>query len=659
MLDTLYHFGKFLSNDRAREEFDDIIDPPPIDEKDVKKGIRFYSVEIIFNLDTGAFYLNEKPFSFDESDKNARWSPYALRCIKIQAGNNKSIYPTVNPRKSFESWKKTLFGKNKDGIQPRTSELVEAIEKEYPDIKDSPLIQAANRIFRMRNEFEERFPDWKKVTETLNWGEKSRVAMLFASIISADLGCHESMPVAKLDGYDAYLRRKFMQKNHAPESSGTNQNSTNKICYSTGVIDINVNEPTFASRYNLNKMFVTTTKNYASDFDDKSFFKNYQVSNQTQVLLERGSDYILKNLKIKIAGIDHCILPQFRNGKVIDMEENVPKIKGNAELLFSMSKKEFRKTTNNIRSIAEGDIYWITFLGYESDGNFFKTINLIKDISKTHFENIIQTMRSVDSEMGEILPNLWLNVMTYGKEKNVIDFNFYLIYYLIPVRKDGEKRNAALMIFKSVLERRQIPYDKLIEFFSELILCHRFGRYAGYNIIPSSNFDFAVRNAVFQYLAFFQFLKKIKLLAMEEKTTPSAATLEEKNTAILTFFDRMAYSDDQRALFYLGRVLNSVGRAQFDKGHKNKPILQKINYNGMDAAALKRLHADLFEKSKQYEIMKYTDGPFSRFTDLFKDAPNDRWDKRMKPEESIFYLLSGYSFRTQKEVVEDPETLEV
>jgi CRISPR-associated protein Csh1 len=145
---------------------------------------------------------------------------------------------------------------------------------------------------------------------------------------------------------------------------------------------------------------------------------------------------------------------------------------------------------------------------------------------------------------------------------------------------------------------------------------------------------------------------------MEEKKNHSTSTLDEKNSAIFTFFDRMGYTDDQRAMFYLGRILNSVGRAQYDKGHKSKPVLQKINYNGMDAAALKRLHADLFEKCRQYEIMKYTEGSFSRFTDLFKDRPDDRWDKRMKPEESLFYILSGYSFRTNRDVMEEPENSE-
>jgi CRISPR-associated protein Csh1 len=269
-------------------------------------------------------------------------------------------------------------------------------------------------------------------------------------------------------------------------------------------------------------------------------------------------------------------------------------------------------------------------------------------------------LKDVDNEMTEVLGEYWDNAMTFTKDKERIraNFNFLTVFNFIPIRKEKDKRNAALALFKAILERRRISPEGIFLHFTDLIQLHRFGR-GGYNITPTSKdfFDAAARNAVFQYHAFFSFLKKIKLLDMEEKINTSAATLEENNTTISTFFERMGYSDEQRALFYLGRVLNSVARAQFDKGHKTKPVLQKINYNGMDAAALKRLHADLFEKCKQYEIFNYTDRLFSKFTDLFNDSPGNRWDKRMKPEESLFYLLSGYSFRSPKDAVEDIETL--
>ncbi len=449
MLDTLYQFGQYLSKDSSRLEFDDIISAPTIDEK--VKGMELLVAEVVFDLDAGTFRLNDKPYGFDDSDKTARWSPYNLRCIKIQGGNNKSIYPTADPRKSFEPWKKSFFGKeDKNGNPPKKAELVEAIEKDFPDLIDTPVCRAANEIFKMREAFEETFPDWKKVTETLNWGEKNRVIMLFASVVSTELGCSEPMPVAKLDGFDVFLHRKFLEKNAGENTFESRKTATPKICYVTGQQSENVEAPSFLREFSMNKMFVTTTKNYASSFDIKAFSKNYQASGDAQTFLERGSKYVLDKLRVKIAGVDHCILPQFRGGQEIDFEGDMPKLKSKSELLFSIHKKEeFVGMAYDVRSVAEGDIYWITFLGYESDGNFFKTINLIKDISKTHFEMVIRVLRDVDNEMAEMLGGSWDRAMMYTKDKERIraDFNFSTVFHFIPIRKEKDKRNAALALF--------------------------------------------------------------------------------------------------------------------------------------------------------------------------------------------------------------------
>ena len=652
MLDTLYKFGRQLSQNTDREEFDDCIAPPPLDDK--VKDIQFYVAQIIIDLDTNTFRLDEHLKPFSEGDKSFKLSQYHLRCIKIQGGNNKSIYPTVDPRKSFEPWRKTFFGKeDKNGNPPKKSELVEAIQKDFPDLIDSILYKAAEQIFSMRDAFEVAYPEWKKVSEGLKMDSNNRVAMLYASIISDELGIREPVPVAQLEGYDALLRRKFLKKGANPNEERKNAVPP-KLCYVTGVMHDNVGEPVFDNRYSLNKMFVTTTKNYATGFDDKDFSKNYQASNEAQLFLERGSSHFLKNYKVSIAGIDHCIIPQFRINQDVDVDYLTSRLKKKSELLFLMTEKQVGGLLADLDSIAEDDIYWINFLGYESDGNFFKTINQITDISKTYFETVIKVLNKIDSEMSDTEGVEWHKVMAFGRDQTPLSFNFNTLFSLIPVRK--EKRNEALTLFKSILEHHSILGEKIFSHFVELIQCHRYERYSGYNITPNSNFDFACRNTVFQYHAFFQFLKKINLLTMEEKSPTSDATFEEKNSAISAFFERMGYTDDQRAVFYLGKTLNSVGRAQWEKGHKTKPVLSKVNYNGMDAASLKRLHADLFEKCKQYDILSYNEGNFSKFTDLFKDSEKDKWDKRMKPDESLFYLLSGYSFRTSKETNDDPES---
>ena len=92
-------------------------------------------------------------------------------------------------------------------------------------------------------------------------------------------------------------------------------------------------------------------------------------------------------------------------------------------------------------------------------------------------------------------------------------------------------------------------------------------------------------------------------------------------------------------MFYLGRILSSIAYAQYKKGHDSKPVLNKINFNGMDVQSIIRLSLDLSEKARQYNLHLETDGNFARFRENFNEK---QWN--MSNEQNVFYLMAGYSF---------------
>ena len=114
--------------------------------------------------------------------------------------------------------------------------------------------------------------------------------------------------------------------------------------------------------------------------------------------------------------------------------------------------------------------------------------------------------------------------------------------------------------------------------------------------------------------------------------------------SIEKFFVDMQYNDMQKGLFFLGRVLSQVAYAQAKSNHPTKPVLNKINYNGMDRDAIVRLKLDLAEKVRQYVRkinLASVEHNFSKFTHYFNPNSREEW---LTPEENVFYLLSGYSF---------------
>ena len=120
---------------------------------------------------------------------------------------------------------------------------------------------------------------------------------------------------------------------------------------------------------------------------------------------------------------------------------------------------------------------------------------------------------------------------------------------------------------------------------------------------------------------------------------PSESSKTEFQQRIERFFERMNYSESEKAMFYLGRVLSSVAYSQYEKGHKSKPVLNKVNFNGMDAQAIMRLSLELAEKTIQYNIHGKTDWDFKRFRDRFNEK---KWP--LTNEKAVFYLMAGYSF---------------
>ena len=219
-------------------------------------------------------------------------------------------------------------------------------------------------------------------------------------------------------------------------------------------------------------------------------------------------------------------------------------------------------------------------------------------------------------------------------------FNLNSIYALIPLRKDKEKKNKALSLFKSILENRKVEKETLFIYYCELILCHYYERYRSYSNVHKSSGDylyFSIRNSTFKYLAFIEVLKKLNIIDMNEETNLTNEELGNKyDQAIHDFFVKMNFNQDQRAMFYLGRMLNAV---EFIQKEKKKTVIEKVNFHGMDIDDIQRLRISLVEKAKQYnKIGKviFTDRKFGELFDF------NNW--KMNPPGSCFFSFNRLFF---------------
>jgi CRISPR-associated protein Csh1 len=583
-----------------------------------------------------------------------------LKALKIQGGNNKAVYVTAPAGKLIQIYK-TFFGK--EGEETKEGELAEAIKKISPALFTGEFPNLLKDIFELKNIFLEKLTIYntnkeineitpKAIEKKLNLSQNQNLALITVKVKSQKYFGGETKLFAEIPEYHEFLEQRFFEKK-APNKKNTGKDEERRLCYASGEITENVEGLDLSSRFSLNKMFVEETKNYASNFDKNRFRFNYQVSKNNQEKLDYASGFLLNEngLRVRIANIDHVIIPQFPETVEIDFELTLEKIKSKADLLFSFNA--FDHFVKNIEDEMP-DIFWLNFVAYESDGNYFKSTETIKDVSSFHFQKIIQSFSDVHWQLKEESFLDWNGIMTeFGKAGRF--FNFNSVYSLIPLRKEKEKKNKALELFKSIFENRPIKKQILFEYFCELMLCHYFERYNSYTNIPKSSRDYlkkSIRDSVFKYHAFIQVLKKLKLIDMNEESNLAPDEKGNKyDQAIRDFFDKMQLNRHQQAMFYLGRMLNSV---EFIQKGKKKTVIEKVNFNGMDRDDIQRLRISLVEKAKQYGKVGKVVFTDSKFGELF-DFNN--W--KMDPHEAVFFLLTGYSFGMTSKQVDELEESEI
>lgn len=543
-------------------------------------------------------------------------SEILYRYVKsTRKGPGQSKFDLTVERDDLSNLKESIFGKGK-----KKSSIQLAIENSIPELINSNFYNLFSTInYYLKDKCS--LIDIRQVKEVLNSYYKDII--LFVAYIRYNKN-EEIQPLVNFHEFEKLVKTVFMRKEPRKGISYISGNKKEKIVRAQ-----------FWSRYNINKVFQTESLNYANNFEKKNFYKNFQGSNSDFDYLDKASKYVLKRLRVYIAEIQHVIIPSFLNIDLykFDIKETQLFLERSSELLF----KSCSLDADFEKELPETNIFWINYIAYESDGNSFKILNHIKDVNSHYLRRIIISFAKTGIDFRQYIGGKYA-------------FNLKSVSYIIPKRAANKsKTNEALLLFKEILEQRQIDPNIIYRHFINYALCHWYGRHKAFtNIIEYDSFDYAVKDAVFKYSALIYALKQLNLLSMEKKEegvniNQPESSKSEFQKRIDGFFRKMDYSENEKALFFLGRVLSTVAYAQYKKGHESKPVLNKVNFNGMDVQALVRLSLDLHEKARQYNLHKETDWDFSRFNERFNEK---KWS--LSNEQNVFYLMAGYSFGLTK-----------
>jgi len=624
MLNTLIAIGNEVAQQQG--EWDNLVEIPKFEEQ-TKDGepITNYVLVATFDIDKQTIHVGNDIYAFGVES-----SPVKYRNINSELWGRRGDpwMVTCSYPKKLPILQKSIFGKPEEDTGQGLFQ--KSLLKSYPGAKETVFYKALDACYSLRNvPIEEETTgidvlESEFISKKISLSKNHKVVMLTIAIKAEALEISEPTLLCQLDGYDFYVKNNFLK------NSVLKKDDSESLCYVTGKKSKNVTLPSFSDREDLNKLFVTTTINYASNFNSKAFPKNYQINSEVQKALQNGSNYIRGKLNnqrcsVRIANIEHYFIPVFPDPENVDIKFELDHIQKISEWVFST--KQLDSTIEALGIESESSLYWVNYIAYASNGNSVKVINHIKNVSNIWFHNIVWKEKEQSDLISNYFNQRWLNLSA--------------IYFAIPIRKDHEQKNDALKILSQILEQRKVQREKVFIHFTELILCHYYNRYHSYSNITfkPESFDFAIRDSVIKYLFLLNLLKSLNLTDMGENEKLSQEA-PESSDKLQRFFINMGYSHQQQALYWLGRIINKVGTAQYKKGHKQKPVLNKINYNGMDYSKIQRLYVDVFELTTQYKIVNEINYYSKMFSHGF---PADERLWILSPQESVFYILSGFS----------------
>jgi CRISPR-associated protein Csh1 len=622
MLDTIAHIGNIMSKDSDNDIFDFIID---------NNSRLKHCIALDFDLESKCIKFDL--LKSDEKGLSAEtFTEYAL--LPNEKGNRPQFFATCTNleylvSQSLPNLAKMLPAPDLaclidkvirtffiDTQKPKDSRYGKMIDPQFfPDIainvdnKDTPkeiVKEYSNNIA-------------KTIEEQFSVKEKE----CFYTV------CINSEPIVQSQDYRNFIKEKFFQ-------SAFDENRQD-ICTICGKQDqVTANTTRF-----LLKFYVTDKLNFASFFDEKKYYKAVSLCPSCYQHFILGEKWIASHLRSRLGGFSFYLIPQFLipgddNQRIVDIVKNLPddfnQIKNIKETSKRQDELDFR-----FRSVP----FVLNFLFYKKSQSAFKILNLVKDVPPYRLLLINQKLNKI----GEM--NKRINI------PDSIHFGLDQIYWLVPIRKKGAEHREfkkVLHIYYNLFSGIPMQKSQLLTYYVELAHMHRFESYKLYQIGAQQNPEWALMSDTLKWNLFLLFLYKLDLLGGNQMESPSTIWIPERLDPVLKEF---GYSPAQQGLALLGYVLESAAYAQYKEGLKNKPVLGKLNYQGMTHEKVMRLFNDLYEKINQYrKHIGYAERYLASGQQLYLSDTG----QTLSAHERVFYILSGYSFHlleTKNEPIEE------
>ncbi|MEW5762654.1 MAG: type I-B CRISPR-associated protein Cas8b/Csh1 [Bacillota bacterium] len=430
-------------------------------------------------------------------------------------------------------------------------------------------------------------------------------------------------------------------------AAGDGAKSAKGVCAVCGAADRPVTHD-FA-QLDFLKYYINDKLGAASGISEDGFRRNFLACGDCFRGLVVAERYARQHLSLGVGQLDFLVLPAFLRDPALsraDLEAWAERLKARIGAFANISRwleslagerGLEAELADFLDELPYENVALLNFLFYRKSKSEFRVLGLVKDVAPSRIAHLLRHGNRLANRAAALLgPDRWWLDLTR-------------IYQLIPLAESARAAEFKKLVhvYTALLAGEPLRCSFLVSQFVALAQIYRTGNFRGTNLRPpAAGYEEAeTARRMLQANLFLKFLRDEDLLRggrfLSQPLALEAELLPEDMRAYLA---EMAYDGPQAALFLLGYLLNQVGRAQGDAGYGNKPVLEKVNYNGMLWPKVVRLSNLLVDQLRQHDILRYNEGLFAAMKRLL-DAHRRGWP--LTPEENVFYILSGYAYATR------------
>lgn len=396
------------------------------------------------------------------------------------------------------------------------------------------------------------------------------------------------------------------------------------------------------------KCYINDKLGFASGLQD--FSRNFTACGECYRGLLLAEKFLPQQMSFRIGPLRFMVLPAFPTEITLESKElrywsehfrgRVGGLVNTTAWLQNIGGADGLETQllDYLEEQPEENIALLSFLFYRKSQSELRIHALIRDVAPSWISHLLKESHKLSNRANEL----------FGRDR--WHFDLMMLYRLIPLRGGrSEEYKKLLHIYQALLSRRQFPYSTLISHFNALIKIYLTGSYDSTNVPrPTQGYEeLELARRLMQANLFLTFMRKEKLLKggnLMDNTAGETRGLEYLKDEMKMYLQEMGYREPHTALYMLGYLLHQIGRSQRRSGYEHKPVLDKVNYNGMNWPKVIRLSNLLVDQLRQHRIFIYNEGIYAAMKELL-DAHASAWP--LTAEENVFFILSGYAWATR------------